>query len=203
VLQNYTTYKRFFGLVKRIQQDPEVPKKAAARALGQFLEMHPVNIEQVVQVIIEHFRLKVMHELGGRAKAMVVTASRLSAVKYKKAFDGYIKDKGYSGIRALVAFSGTVEDPDLPGFKRIVIRPYPLGDLRWIRAEYKSHYGLIRSSWNKDNGTLTLKFTVPVNTTARVYIPARNEASITVGEKQAATAEGVKFARKARRNKRV
>ena len=115
VLQNYTTYKRFFGLVKRIQQDPEVPKKAAARALGQFLEMHPVNIEQVVQVIIEHFRLKVMHELGGRAKAMVVTASRLSAVKYKKAFDGYIKDKGYSGIRALVAFSGTVEDPDLPG----------------------------------------------------------------------------------------
>ena len=115
VLQNYTTYKRFFGLVKNIEQDPEVPKKAAARALGQFLELHPVNIEQVVQVIIEHFRLKVMHELGGRAKAMVVTASRLSAVKYKKAFDSYIKTKGYTGIRALVAFSGTVEDPDLPG----------------------------------------------------------------------------------------
>ncbi len=53
-----------------------------------------------------------MHELGGRAKAMVVTASRLSAVKYKQAFDRYIKDKGYTGIRALVAFSGTVEDPD-------------------------------------------------------------------------------------------
>ena len=92
-----------------------MPKKAAAKALGQFLELHPVNIEQVVQVIIEHFRLKVMHELGGRAKAMVVTASRLSAVKYKQAFDRYIKDKGYTGIRALVAFSGTVQDPDLPG----------------------------------------------------------------------------------------
>ncbi len=69
----------------------------------------------MVQVIIEHFRLKVMYELGGRAKAMVVTASRLSAVKYKQAFDRYIKDKGYTGIRALVAFSGTVEDPDQPG----------------------------------------------------------------------------------------
>lgn len=115
VLQNYTTYKRFFGLVNQAEDDREVPKKAAARALGQFLELHPVNVEQVVQVIIEHFRLKVMHELGGRAKAMMVTASRLSAVKYKQAFDRYIKDKGYSGIRALVAFSGTVADPDLPG----------------------------------------------------------------------------------------
>jgi type I restriction enzyme R subunit len=115
VLQNYATYKRFFGLVKQVEHDPDVPKKAAAKALGQFLELHPVNIEQVVQVIIEHFRLKVMHELGGRAKAMVVTASRLSAVKYKQAFDRYIKDKGYTGIRALVAFSGTVEDPDQPG----------------------------------------------------------------------------------------
>lgn len=115
VLQNYTTYKRFFGLVKQVEGDPEVPKKQAAKALGQFLELHPVNIEQVVAVIIEHFRLKVMHELGGRAKAMVVTGSRLSAVKYKQAFDRYVRDKGYQGIRALVAFSGTVEDPDDPG----------------------------------------------------------------------------------------
>ena len=115
VLQNYTTYKRFFGLVKQIENDPDVPKKAAAKALGQFLELHPVNIEQVVTVIIEHFRLKVMHELGGRAKAMVVTGSRLAAVQYKRAFDGYIKSKGYHGIRALVAFSGTVEDPEDPG----------------------------------------------------------------------------------------
>jgi alpha-L-rhamnosidase len=88
---------------------------------------------------------------------------------------------------------GINPDPDEPGFKRIVIRPYPLGDLTWVRAEYKSPYGLIRSSWSKDNGSLTLKFTVPVNTTARVHIPARDEASITVGEKRAAMAEGVKL----------
>lgn len=115
VLKNYTTYKRFFGLVKQADADPDVPRKKAAKALGQFLELHPVNIEQVISIIIEHFRLRVMHELGGRAKAMVVTGSRLSAVRYKQAFDRYIRDHGYQGIRALVAFSGTVEDPDDPG----------------------------------------------------------------------------------------
>lgn len=115
VLQNYTTYKRFFGLVKQIEADPDVPKKKAAKALGQYLELHPTNIGQVIAIIIEHFRLRVMHELGGRAKAMVVTGSRLSAVRYKRAFDRYIRDNGYQGIRALVAFSGTVEDPDDPG----------------------------------------------------------------------------------------
>ena len=115
VLQNYTTYKRFFGLVKQVEDDPDVPRKKAAKALSRYLELHPVNIEQVVSVIVEHFRLYVMHELGGRAKAMVVTGSRLAAVKYKIAFDRYIKEQGYSGIRSLVAFSGSVEDPDDPG----------------------------------------------------------------------------------------
>ena len=115
VLLNYTTYKRYFGLVKQIENDPEVPRRQAAKALARFMELHPVNIEQVVTVIVEHFRLHVMHDIGGRAKAMVVTGSRLAAVRYKLAFDRYILEQGYSGIRALVAFSGSVEDPDLPG----------------------------------------------------------------------------------------
>ncbi|MCF7981157.1 MAG: DEAD/DEAH box helicase family protein [Pseudomonadales bacterium] len=115
VLKNYTTYKRFFGLIKQVENDPEVPRKKAAKVLTRYLELHPVNIEQVVSVIIEHFRLYVMHELGGRAKAMVVTGSRLAAVNYKLALDRYIKTNSYSGIRSLVAFSGTVEDPDDPG----------------------------------------------------------------------------------------
>ncbi|MDR6190599.1 type I restriction enzyme R subunit [Agrobacterium pusense] len=115
VLQNYTTYKRFFGLIKQVENDPEVPRKKAAKALTRYLELHPVNIDQVVSVIVEHFRLYVMHELGGRAKAMVVTGSRLAAVKYKLAFDRYIKTNGYTGIRSLVAFSGSVEDPADPG----------------------------------------------------------------------------------------
>jgi len=115
VLQNYTTHKRFFGLIKKVEDDPDVPRRKAAKALTRYLELHPVNIEQVVSVIVEHFRLYVMYELGGRAKAMVVTGSRLAAVKYKLAFDRYIKEQGYTGIRSLVAFSGTVEDPDDPG----------------------------------------------------------------------------------------
>lgn len=115
VLKNYTTYKRFFGLIKQVEYDPDVPRRKAAKALTRYLELHPVNIEQVVTVIVEHFRLSVMYELGGRAKAMVVTGSRLAAVKYKLAFDRYIADQGYAGIRSLVAFSGRVEDPDDPG----------------------------------------------------------------------------------------
>ena len=115
VLQNYTTYKRFFGLIKQVEDDPDVPRREAAKSLTRYLELHPVNIDQVVTVIVEHFRLHVMHELGGRAKAMVVTGSRLAAVKYKLAFDRYIREHRYRGIRSLVAFSGTVEDPDDPG----------------------------------------------------------------------------------------
>ncbi len=115
VLANYTTYKRFFGLIKQIENDPDVPRRQAAKVLARYLELHPVNVEQVVSVIVEHFRLNVMHELGGRAKAMVVTGARLAAVRYKLAFDRYIAEQGYTGIRSLVAFSGTVADPDAPG----------------------------------------------------------------------------------------
>ena len=115
VLQNYTTYKRFVGLLKLVEDDPDVPRRKAAKALTRYLELHPVNIEQVVSVIVEHFRLHVMREIDGDAKAMVVTGSRIAAVKYKLAFDRYISAQGYTGIRSLVAFSGTVEDPDDPG----------------------------------------------------------------------------------------
>ncbi len=115
VLKNYTTYKRYYGLIKQVEDDPEVPKKEAAKALTQFMELHPANIDQVISVIIEHYRRWVIHEFGVRAKAMVVTGTRLQAVKYKLAFDKYIKDRGYEGIKSLVAFSGTVEDPDIEG----------------------------------------------------------------------------------------
>ncbi|WP_171231006.1 type I restriction endonuclease subunit R [Ruegeria sp. HKCCA6707] len=114
VLRNYTTFKRFYGLVKQVENDPQVPKRAAAKALTQFLTLHPHNIDQVVTIIVEHFRSNVIHEIGGRAKAMVVTGSRLEAVRYKLAFDRYIEDQEYSGIRSLIAFSGTVEDPEIP-----------------------------------------------------------------------------------------
>jgi type I restriction enzyme R subunit len=114
VLANYTTYKTYYRLIKSIEDDPKVDKRKAARALARFMSLHPHNIAQKTEVMVEHFRHFTMHKIGGKAKAMVVTSSRLHAVKYKQAFDQYIAEKGYTGIKTLVAFSGTVIDPDAP-----------------------------------------------------------------------------------------
>ncbi|KVM68420.1 restriction endonuclease subunit R [Burkholderia ubonensis] len=110
VLHNYTTYSTWFKFVKMVEDDPSIAKKKGAKALAKFKELHPHNIEQKTEVMIEHFRDHVRHQLGGRGKAMVVTSSRLQAVRYKLAFERYIEEQGYSDIRSLVAFSGTVKD---------------------------------------------------------------------------------------------
>ena len=112
VVTNYTTYSTYYRLVKAIEDDPNIPKKKGAKALAKFMSLHPYNIEQKTEVMVEHFRQKVQSHLGGRAKAMVVTASRLHAVRYMKAFEHYLAEHGYGDIHPLVAFSGTVKDPD-------------------------------------------------------------------------------------------
>lgn len=112
VLRNYTTYSTWFKFVKAVEDDPTIPKKKGAKALAKFKELHPHNIEQKTEVMVEHFREHVRHQLGGRGKAMVVTSSRIQAVRYKLAFERYIQEQGYTDIRSLVAFSGTVKDPD-------------------------------------------------------------------------------------------
>jgi type I restriction enzyme R subunit len=114
VLANYTTYKAFFELVKSIEDDPNVPRRKTSKALTRFLNLHPHNIRQKVEIIIEHFRTFTKTKIGGRAKAMIVTGSRLHAVRYKQQVDKYILEKGYKDLKALVAFSGTVEDDELP-----------------------------------------------------------------------------------------
>jgi type I restriction enzyme, R subunit len=115
VLKNYTTYKTYYRLVKSIADDPQVSKSKAAKALARFMSLHPHNIAQKTEVMLEHFRTFTRHKIGGRAKAMVVTSSRLHAVRYKQEFDKQIAEKGYAGIKTLVAFSGTVDDPDVAG----------------------------------------------------------------------------------------
>ncbi|MCL6445878.1 MAG: DEAD/DEAH box helicase family protein, partial [Alicyclobacillus sp.] len=110
VLQNYTTYKAYYRLAKAIEDDPEVEEKPAKRAVARFASLHPHNLAQKTEVIVEHFRRNTRHKIGGRAKAMVVTSSRLHALRYKQAFDDYIREKGYTDIQTLVAFSGTVID---------------------------------------------------------------------------------------------
>ncbi|WP_257878437.1 type I restriction endonuclease subunit R [Schaalia turicensis] len=110
VLKNYTTYQTFYRVGKTIADDPEYSTKQANKALGKYLSLHPYNLRQKAEIIIEHFRANVAHKIGGNAKAMLVTGSRLHAVRYYFAFRDYIKQRGYTDLGVLVAFSGTVED---------------------------------------------------------------------------------------------
>lgn len=118
VLQNYTTYRTYYQINKEIEEDPRCKTNSAKRQIARFVELHETNIAQRIEVIVEHFRTTVMDELGGTAKAMVITASREGAVKYHKAFEDYIAKKGYDNIHALVAFSGKVSVKDDDGQKK-------------------------------------------------------------------------------------
>lgn len=113
VLKNYTTYATYFKLIQASSEDPQVERKNAAQALARFLRLHPHNIAQKTEIMVEHFYAVTRHKIGGHAKAMVVTGSRLEAVRYKLSFDAYIKNKKYA-IKSLVAFSGTVIDEKVP-----------------------------------------------------------------------------------------
>ena len=113
VLLNYTTYGTYYRLLKECEDDPNVERKRAARALARFMRLHPHNIAQKTEVMVEHFYAMTRHKIGGKAKAMVVTGSRLEAARYKQGFDRYIRKKNYP-IKTLVAFSGIVTDDQIP-----------------------------------------------------------------------------------------
>ncbi len=121
VLEHYTTYATYYKLLKACEEDPNVERKQAARALVRFMRLHPYNIAQKTEVMVEHFQTVTRHKIGGRAKAMVVTGSRLEAVRYKQSFDDYIEQKQYS-IKTLVAFSGTVQDDKHPDVEYTEVR---------------------------------------------------------------------------------
>lgn len=112
VLQHYTEYHTFYKIASKIEEEKEYSKRKGVKKIARSLRMHPTNINQKVEIIIEHFKNNVVHLLNGTAKAMVITDSRLQAVKYFLAFKRYLDEHGYSSIRALVAFSGEVEDPE-------------------------------------------------------------------------------------------
>ena len=119
VLRNYTTYSVYYRLANAEGAgDLDVDEHKGKAALARFASLHPYEMDQKAEIIVEHFRQKTAHKINGQAKAMVVTRSRLHAVKTKEAIDRYIRRKGYDHgsqpIRALVAFSGAVSDPDVP-----------------------------------------------------------------------------------------
>ena len=140
VLQNYTPYKLAFKLAHNGQElnEREVERNAAMKGIMGWVRLHPYNIAQKVQVVVEHFREFVAPLLAGKAKAMVVVGSRLEAVRWQLAINKYIKDHGYH-IGTLVAFSGEVNDPESgpDGFSETSPRLNPNLKGRDIRKAFK------------------------------------------------------------------
>lgn len=125
VLLNYTTYQSFYALLKRIEDDPEYDKKRAQKKLKAYVESHEHAIKKKAILMIQHFMENVIRnkKMGGLAKAMLVTSSRANAVKYKKAFDDYLK-KINSPFKAIVAFSGEIDgqtEAQLNGFSNAAL----------------------------------------------------------------------------------
>ena len=109
VLASYATYKAYWRLLKKIEDDPRYDKGKAEYLLKSFVDLHPHAIGEKIAICVEHFAAQAAGEIGGRAKAMIVTRSRLHAVRTKMALDSYLAEKGHPW-KALVAFSGTVND---------------------------------------------------------------------------------------------
>jgi len=113
VLQNYTTYRSYFEILAKFKdRDEAFEKKAAQRLLLGFVDKHEHAIRQKTKIMVEHFHAQIAHLINGKAKAMIVTKSRLHAVRFKQAFDKYLEEQGLP-YKALVAFSGTVKDARL------------------------------------------------------------------------------------------
>src|ERR1700680_411142 len=109
VLANYTTYKTYWNLLKKVAGDPHYDRSKAALLLKSFVDHHEQTIAKKAAIMLEHFAGQVAHLIDGKARAMIVTRSRLQAIRYKQAVDSYLKEHGYA-YKALVAFSGTVID---------------------------------------------------------------------------------------------
>lgn len=115
VLANYTTYKTCYKVAKNTPDNPEVPASKAMKLIRRYTELHPYNIAQKAAIIVETFREVTSKAIGGKGKMMVVTSSRLAAVRYYHEVRHYIEQQGYDNLLIMIAFSGTVIDPDVPG----------------------------------------------------------------------------------------
>lgn len=113
VLQNYMTYDTCFKIAKTTSENPDVPSSRAAKVIRRYQELHPYNISQKSQIIVETFRETTRHKIGGRGKMMVITSSRLAAVRYCHEVRRYIDEQHYDDIKVLTAFSGSVTDGDI------------------------------------------------------------------------------------------
>jgi type I restriction enzyme R subunit len=111
VLENYTTFKRYFKLVKSVEADEEYERKKAIRMLTSYVDLQEHAIEMKTRIMLEHFLDSTAKAIQGRGRAMVITRSRLHAVRYYLMFKKVMGEK-HIPFKPLVAFSGTVKDPD-------------------------------------------------------------------------------------------
>ncbi|MEA4895369.1 MAG: DEAD/DEAH box helicase family protein [Oscillospiraceae bacterium] len=112
VLQNYMTYDTCFKIAKTTEDNPNVPASRAAKIIRRYQELHPYNISQKSQIIVETFHDTTRQKIGGHAKMMVITSSRLAAVRYYHEVKRYIEQQRYDDVQILIAFSGAVQDGD-------------------------------------------------------------------------------------------
>jgi type I restriction enzyme R subunit len=115
VLKNYVTYRTFWRLITEEPVDRQVEKRKGQALLAQFAELHPTTLRQKAQIIVEHFRRHTAPQMGGRAKAMVVTGSRLQAVRLGQAIRDYVVENGFTDSGTLIAFSQTLKAKDEHG----------------------------------------------------------------------------------------
>lgn len=113
VLKNYTTYKTCYKIAKATPENPDLPTSKAVKAIQRYESLHPHNIGQKTAIIIEIFREITKNKIGGKAKAMVVTPSRLHAIRYYQEFKRYIENKNYNDMDILIAFSGAINDGEI------------------------------------------------------------------------------------------
>ncbi|MDA8034362.1 MAG: type I restriction endonuclease subunit R, partial [Actinomycetota bacterium] len=125
VLASYVTYQTYWRIEKAVAEDPAYEGPKARRAIARFVSLHPSNLAQKAEIVVEHFRAHSAQKIGGRAKAMVVTSSRLHAIRYKQAIDAYLQKKGYGDLAALVAFSGRVIDEHQLSYTETQMNGFP------------------------------------------------------------------------------
>ena len=112
VLQNYTTYRTCYQIAKNTKDNPDVPQSKALKTIKKYEELHPYNIQQKSAIIVETFRNVTKQKINGKGKMMVVTSSRLAAVRYYHEIKNYLESNGYHDVEILAAFSGSIKDPD-------------------------------------------------------------------------------------------
>ena len=110
VLQNYMTYSTCFKIAKNTAENPELPESRATKIIKKYEKLHPYNISQKAQIIVETFRSTTRYKIGGKGKMMVVTDSRLAAVRYFHEIKRYVESQRYTDVDVLIAFSGCVQD---------------------------------------------------------------------------------------------